>query len=308
MAELFVKLGYEVIAFDRYNPYNNWGWLENSEYVNEMQIILGDIRDFDSVFKASDGCNSIIHLAALIGIPYSYVSPLAYIRTNVEGTYNVLETSKIKNIEQVLITSTSETYGSAQYIPIDETHPISAQSPYASTKISADQLSLSYYKSFNTPVKIVRPFNTYGPRQSSRAIIPTIINQLLSKNKKIILGNLDPTRDLTYVDDLCLAFVEIFKCNDFFGDVVNVGSNSEISIKDILSKISLIMKTEYSIEQENIRKRPIKSEVNQLVCDNKKLLSKTNWDIKVNLDDGLKKTINWLKDNQSFYKSHLYHV
>ena len=179
LTELCVKKGYKVVAFDRYNPNNHIGWLENSKYINDIEVVLGDIRDFDSVFNAVEGCDCVFHLAALIGIPYSYISPLAYIKTNIEGTYNVLEAAKLKNISQILITSTSETYGNAKYIPIDEKHPLSAQSPYSSSKIAADQLALSYYFSFNLPIKIVRPFNTYGPRQSARAIIPTIIDQIM---------------------------------------------------------------------------------------------------------------------------------
>jgi len=185
LAELCVERGFDVIAFDRYNPNNNWGWLEKSKYKNDMKIILGDIRDYDSVFKAMCGCDAVFHLAALIGIPYSYVSPLAYIRTNVEGTYNVLEAAKNLNLKQILITSTSETYGTAKYVPMDENHPLVGQSPYSASKISADQFAISYYKSFALPVKIVRPFNTYGPRQSARAVIPTIISQIIYRKKKI---------------------------------------------------------------------------------------------------------------------------
>ena len=194
LAELCVEKGFNVVAFDRYNPNNYWGWLEESRYKDDVKVILGDVRDYDSVSKVMEGCDVVFHLAALIGIPYSYVSPLAYIRTNVEGTYNVLEAAKNLELEQVLITSTSETYGSAQYTPIDENHPLEAQSPYAASKIAADQLALSYFRSFDLPIKIVRPFNTYGPRQSARAIIPTIISQLLNRKKSIELGNLTPTR------------------------------------------------------------------------------------------------------------------
>ena len=192
--------------------------LEESEVKNDIKVILGDIRDFDSVSKVVSTCNSVFHLAALIGIPYSYESPLAYIRTNIEGTYNVLESCKYSQLDQVLITSTSETYGSAQYVPIDEEHPLVGQSPYAATKIAADQLSISYYKSFDLPVKIVRPFNTYGTRQSARAIVPTIISQLLTKKNNIELGNLSPTRDLTYVKDTCYAFLEIYKSSTLWSD------------------------------------------------------------------------------------------
>ena len=217
LAELCVEEGYNVVAFDRYNPNNDWGWLEHSEYCEYMEIILGDIRDFDSVSKALKGCSHLFHLAALIGIPYSYVSPLAYIRTNIEGTYNVLEAARLSGCEQVLITSTSETYGTAQYTPIDEEHPMVGQSPYSASKIGADQIAVSYYRSFNLPVKIVRPFNTYGPRQSSRAIIPTIISQILGGKDEILLGNLAPTRDLTFVRDTASGFIEILRADGLYG-------------------------------------------------------------------------------------------
>ena len=308
LAEFCVELGYNVRAFDRYNNNNNWGFLEKSKYKNDLEMILGDIRDYDSVSKATKKCDTIIHLAALISIPYSYVSPLAYIRTNVEGTYNVLESAKNNNVNQILITSTSETYGTAQYTPINENHPLVAQSPYASSKIAADQLSLSYFSSFNLPIKIVRPFNTYGPRQSSRAIIPSIINQCLSKNKKIKIGNLEPTRDFTYVQDTCTAFVEILKNKSFFGQIVNVGNNNEISIEEILNKIIKILKVDKKIEIENYRQRPKKSEVYQLVCDNNKLLSSTNWKPKTNIDQGLIKTIKWFKEINDTSKSNVYNI
>jgi len=308
LSELLVSKGHKVKAFDRYNINNHWGWLENSKYTKDMEVILGDIRDFDSVSKAMIGCDTVFHLAALIGIPYSYLSPLAYIRTNIEGTYNVLESAKLNNIKQILITSTSETYGNAQYIPMNEKHPLVAQSPYASSKIAADQLSLSYYSSFNLPIKIVRPFNTYGPRQSSRAIIPSIINQFLNNSKKIKLGNLEPKRDFTYIQDICSGFFEIFKNDNFFGQIINVGSNNEISVKEIVDKVSSILKINIDIEQENIRQRPKMSEVNKLVCDNNKILSQSKWKPKIDFDEGLLKTINWLKKNKSFSKSNLYHV
>ena len=308
LAELCVKEGFNVVAFDRYNSNNHWGWLEDSNLSKDMEIILGDIRDYDSVNKAMDGCDNVFHLAALIGIPYSYTSPLAYIRTNIEGTYNILESSKNKNIKQLIITSTSETYGNANYTPIDENHSISAQSPYASTKVAADQLSLSYHKSFELPVKIARPFNTYGPRQSSRAIIPTIINQILDNQKKIKLGNLKPTRDLTYVEDICAAFLEIYKSDKFYGDVVNIGSKNEISVQTIFEKISSILDSKIELIQDDKRIRPKKSEVNQLICDNSKILENSNWKPKIDFDEGLLKTINWLKNNRSLSKSDLYHV
>ena len=208
LCEFLLQKNYDVIAFDRYNSNNDWGWLENSKYKNDINVILGDIRDYDSVYKSMKGCDIIYHLAALIGIPYSYLSPLAYIKTNVEGTYNVLESAKNLNVSQVLVTSTSETYGSAQYVPIDEKHPLIGQSPYSASKIGSDHLAISYHKSFELPVKIIRPFNTYGPRQSARAIIPTIVSQIHSGITTIKLGNLSPTRDLTYVLDTCNGFIK----------------------------------------------------------------------------------------------------
>ena len=308
LTEKCVELGYDVKAFIHYNANNHWGWLENSSVMNDIEVISGDIRDFDAVYKVMKDVDTVFHLAALIGIPYSYESPLAYIRTNVEGTYNVLEAAKNLGVDQVLVTSTSETYGTAQYVPIDESHPLVGQSPYSASKIAADQLAISYYRSFELPVKIVRPFNTYGPRQSSRAIIPSIINQCLSKNKKIKIGNLEPTRDFTYVQDTCTAFVEILKNKSFFGQIVNVGNNNEISIEEILNKIIKILKVDKKIEIENYRQRPKKSEVYQLVCDNNKLLSSTNWKPKTNIDQGLIKTIKWFKEINDTSKSNVYNI
>jgi len=308
LCEFLVQKGYNVTAFDRYNPNNDWGWLENSIIKNEIEVILGDIRDYDSISKAMENCRAVFHLAALIGIPYSYSSPLAYIRTNVEGTYNVLEAAKNLEIDQLLVTSTSETYGSAQYVPIDEFHPAVGQSPYSATKISADQLAYSYYTSFNLPVKIVRPFNTYGPRQSARAIIPTIISQILAGKKELRLGNVSPTRDLTFVKDTCAGFYEIFKHDGMWGEATNIGMNEEISIKDLVYKIANIIGTNISINTENMRVRPTSSEVERLYCDNTKLIKATGWKPQYNLDSGLKKTIEWIKINRDIYKHDEYNV
>jgi nucleoside-diphosphate-sugar epimerase len=214
----------------RYNSKNSWGWLESSPVKNDIEIVSGDIRDYDSVSNALKDCKAVFHLAALIGIPYSYVSPKAYIETNITGTYNILQASKDFELEQVLITSTSETYGTAQYVPIDENHPMVGQSPYSATKIAADHLSISFHRSFNLPVKIVRPFNTYGPRQSARAIIPTIISQIFSDKQSLTVGNLTPTRDLTYVKDTCNGFLEIFKSEKLFGEITNIGMGQEIQL------------------------------------------------------------------------------
>ena len=309
-SELCIEQGFEVIAFDRYNPNNHWGWLEQSRYKNNLNVILGDIRDYDSVYNAMNGCSAVFHLAALIGIPYSYLSPLAYIRTNVEGTYNVLEAAKNLGVEQVLVTSTSETYGTAKYTPIDEDHPLVGQSPYSATKIAADHLAISYYRSFDLPVKIVRPFNTYGPRQSARAVIPTIISQLLNGKNSIGLGNLSPTRDLTFVRDTCNAFLDIYKSDLLFGEVINIGMNSEISIGDLADLIANLLNKDTIIESSKERVRPAKSEVERLVCDNTKLLKHTSWKPLYSIEQGISEVIEWMKksENLTNYKSEQYNV
>ena len=297
LAEMCIESGLDVVAFDRYNPNNHWGWLEESEKRDEIEVILGDLRDLDSVTKAVAGCDAVFHLAALIGIPYSYVSPLAYIRTNIEGTYNVLEAARNNDLEQIIVTSTSEVYGSAQYSPIDEMHPLVGQSPYAATKIAADQLALSYFRSFDSPVKIVRPFNTYGPRQSARAIIPTVIAQCQAGTVELQLGNLSPTRDLTYVKDTCAAFLEIYRSKACFGQVVNVGMKSEISIGELATKIAKLMRVNIEIKEDTRRVRPPKSEVDRLVCENERLSTISNWHSTYDLNRGLKETIAWFNQH-----------
>ena len=310
LTEMMVEQGYNVIAFDRYNSNNNWGWLENSKYKSDIQVMLGDIRDYDSVSKAMQDCHAVFHLAALIGIPYSYISPLAYIRTNIEGTYNVLEAAKNLNIEQVLITSTSETYGTAQYVPIDEKHSLVGQSPYSASKIAADQLAISYYKSFELPVKIVRPFNTYGPRQSARAIIPTIISQILNGKTEINLGSLSPTRDLTFVKDTCSGFEEIYKSETLFGEVTNIGVKTEISIGELAKLIANTMNIEVTIKSSAERIRPENSEVERLFCDNTKLLKHTSWKPNYTFKQGIGEVIEWMKkpENLNYFKSDKYNV
>ena len=310
LVENLVENGFQVVAFDRYNSNNDWGWLENSKYKKHFEIILGDIRDFDSVSKAMKDCSAVFHLAALIGIPYSYISPLAYIRTNVEGTYNVLESARMLDLDQILVTSTSETYGTAQYVPIDEAHPLVGQSPYSASKIAADQLAISYYKSFNLPIKIVRPFNTFGPRQSSRAIIPTIVSQILSGQNQLNLGNISPTRDLTYVLDTCSAFFSIYKSNKLFGETTNIGMNSEISIEDLAKLLMKLLNVDLEITSDEERVRPLKSEVERLYCDNSKILEKTLWRPSFSLEEGLKGFIDWMTDksNLQFYKAGQYNV
>jgi len=256
------------------------------------------------------GCDAVFHLAALIGIPYSYISPLAYIRTNIEGTYNVLEAEKNLELEQILITSTSETYGTAQYVPIDENHPMVGQSPYSASKIAADQLAISYFRSFDLPVKIIRPFNTYGPRQSARAIIPTIVSQILSGKDKIELGNLSPSRDLTFVLDTCQGFIDIYNSDSLFGEVVNIGMNHEISVGELVHLIANLMDKEINVKTNVKRVRPNNSEVERLVCDNSKLLKHTSWKPKSTLEQGIDQMIEWIKnpENLNMYKSGQYNV
>jgi len=308
LVEECVNSNYDVTAFVHYNSKNSWGWLENSSIKKDIKIVQGDVRDFDSLNKAIKGCDSVFHLAALIGIPYSYESPLAYIRTNIEGTYNVLESAKCNSLENIIVTSTSETYGSAQYVPIDEKHPLVGQSPYSASKIAADQLAISYFRSFKTPVKIVRPFNTFGPRQSARAIIPTVITQILNGCKEIELGNLSPTRDLTFVKDTAKGFLAISKLDSFNGEVVNIGSNFEISVGDLVSLISELLGVKVTIKTNPKRIRPESSEVDRLFCDNSKILKSTNWKPEYDLKKGLIETIEWLKQNLKDYKPNIYNV
>ena len=308
LTELLMEKGCQVKAFVHYNSRNHWGWLEESKYKDEIEVIAGDVRDCDSVYKAMKGCNTVFHLAALIGIPYSYNSPLAYIRTNIEGTYNILESAKSLGTENILVTSTSETYGTAQYVPIDEIHPMVGQSPYSATKIGADHLALSYHRSFGLPVKIVRPFNTYGPRQSARAVIPTIITQILNGQTSLKLGNLTPTRDLTFVMDTARGFVAIAESDKLFGEITNIGMNDEISIGNLARLIAELMKSGITIISDDQRIRPDKSEVERLCCDNTKILSKTRWEPEYNLEDGLRETIEWFRCNLKYYKPEIYNV
>lgn len=307
LAEALVRAGHSVAALVRYNSKNNWGWLENSEYLQDIEIISGDVRDYDSVRNAVNGCEVVFHLAALIGIPYSYVSPLAYIKTNVEGTYNVLQAARDKNV-RVVHTSTSEIYGTAQYVPIDEHHPINPQSPYAATKSSADSLALSYHRSFDLPVVVVRPFNTFGPRQSARAIIPTVISQILDGKKKISVGNLPPTRDMTYISDTVAGFIAGGFSDKAIGEVVNLGTGTEISIGDLIQKIASIMGREIEVESDTERLRPAKSEVERLLSNPSKMFSLADWKAKVPLETGLRETISWMSERKEIYKSGIYNV
>lgn len=308
LTEKLVELGNDVRVLVHYDSNNNWGWLEKSKYKNNIEFVVGDIRDYDSVFSAMQGVDEVFHLAALIGIPYSYLSPLAYIKTNIEGTYNVIQSARQLKTKNIIITSTSETYGSAQYTPMDENHPKVGQSPYSATKIGADNLALSFHKSFDLPIKIVRPFNIYGPRQSARAIIPTIAVQILNDVKSIKLGNLDAKRDLTFVKDTVMGFIEISKQDKFNGESVNIGMNEEISIKELVEKISKITNKKVEIVLDKQRVRPNKSEVDRLLCNNKKLLENSNWKPLYNMDKGLKETIDWLEGNKKLFKHDIYNT
>lgn len=308
LTEKLVEMGCEVKAFVKYNFQNDWGWLEHSKIKDEIEIYSGDIRDYDAVYDAASDVDVIFHLAALIGIPYSYVSPLAYIKTNVEGTYNVLQSARQHNLDRVIVTSTSETYGSAQYVPIDEEHPMVGQSPYSASKISADQLSISYHRSFEMPVTIARPFNTYGPRQSARAIIPTIITQILNGQKEIKLGNLSPTRDFNYVKDTAAGFIALAKSDNTIGEITNIGSNFEISMRDTVDLIVKLTGENVKIVTDEQRVRPDKSEVDRLYCDNSKIKKLTAWKPEYTLEAGLKETIDWFADNMKFYKPEIYNV
>ena len=306
LVERLLEENCNIRAFVFYNSSNKWGWLDSleKEQLNKINVITGDIRDYNMVNKTVKGVDIVCHLAALIGIPYSYIAPESYIDTNVKGTLNIIQAAKINNVKKVIITSTSETYGSALYVPIDEKHPYQPQSPYSASKIAADAIALSYYNSFNTPVSIIRPFNIYGPRQSARAVIPTIITQILQKTDKIELGNLTSTRDFTYVKDTCEAYVKSIKTDNIEGEIINIGNSKEISIKDLAEKIKDLMHSNAEIKTRTERKRIKSSEVNRLNADNSKALRILNWKPIYSLDDGLKLTIEWFskKENLDFYK------
>ncbi|MDE2027046.1 MAG: GDP-mannose 4,6-dehydratase [Candidatus Omnitrophica bacterium] len=308
LTELCVRRGFQVRAFVRYNANNRWGWLDASPALKKIDVVAGDIRDFDSVFKAMKGCDTVFHLAALVGIPYSYISPLAYVKTNIEGTYNVLEAVKDLGVKNVLVTSTSETYGTAQYVPIDEKHLSVGQSPYAATKIAADQLALSYWRSFGLPVKVVRPFNTYGPRQSARAVVPTIMTQVLSGQRQIKLGNTSPTRDLTYVADTVEGFLQIARCPRTVGEAINIGMNTETSIGELARMIAALAKVKIRVVEDRQRLRGRSTEVERLRCNNAKLLGLTGWKPRYTLEAGLKETMDWIGRNLGVYKTGLYNV
>lgn len=312
LVEHLVEQGYQVKAFCYYNSFNSWGWIDSfdKKLLDKIEIFTGDIRDPNGVREAMKDCQIVFHLAALIAIPFSYHSPDSYVDTNVKGTLNVLQAAKDFEIERVLVTSTSEVYGTAQYVPIDENHPKQAQSPYSATKIGADAIADSFFRSFNLPITIVRPFNTFGPRQSARAFIPTIITQLLNGKSEIKLGDVTPTRDLLFVTDTVKGFVAIANCKELIGHEVNIATNSEISIKDVAELIIKEINPNAKIVLDNERIRPENSEVFRLFGDNTKLKTHTNWKIENDFQTNVKKTITWFskKENLSFYKADIYNI
>ena len=312
LVETLLNEGCNVKAFVLYNSFNSWGWLDTlpENKLKNIEIFTGDVRDPNGVRAAVKDVDVVIHLAALIGIPFSYHSPDSYIDTNIKGTLNILQACREYNIERVIVTSTSEVYGTAQHIPINEKHPLQGQSPYSASKIGADKIAESFHRSFEVPVVIARPFNTYGPRQSARAVIPTVITQLLNGCKEIKLGSLYPTRDFNYVTDICNGLIALAKCDEAVGKEVNIGSGNEISISELAKLIISLIDSEAEIISEDLRKRPEKSEVERLLCDNRLIQKLTGWKPEVSLKEGLVKTIEWFKNKDNFnkYKWDIYNV
>lgn len=312
LTERLVELGADVHAMVYYNSFNNWGWLEAlpKTTLRNVRVHAGDVRSFQSVCSAISNADIVFHLAALIAIPYSYLSPESYVSTNVNGTLNVLQAARDAKVERILVTSTSEVYGSARYVPIDEKHPLQGQSPYSATKIAADKMSEAFYKSFDLPVTIVRPFNTYGPRQSARAIIPTIITQLLEGNETIRLGALSPTRDFNYVSDTAEGFVKIAENGKTIGEEVNIATQREISIGDLAQRLIEALNQDAVIESEEERLRPDKSEVTRLLGSSEKIRRLTDWRPAFTLEEGLSRTIDWFMDpdNRRAYKADIYNL
>lgn len=316
LTEMLIRQGYDVRAFVLYNSFNSWGWLDDSpeEIKNELDVFAGDIRDPYGVRKAMEGCDAVLNLAALIAIPYSYHSPDTYVDTNVKGALNVVQAARDLGISKIVQTSTSEVYGTAQFVPITEEHPLHGQSPYSASKIGADQIAMSFYNSFGTPVALIRPFNTYGPRQSARAVIPTIITQIASGKRKIKLGALSPTRDFNFVKDTARGFISVMESDKAVGEVINIGSNFEVSIGDTARIIAEAMDTDIEIETDEIRLRPEKSEVNRLWADNSKAKRLLDWEPEYGGRDGfrrgLKETAEWFTNlnNLRKYKTDIYNI
>jgi NAD dependent epimerase/dehydratase len=312
LVESLLVQGCDVRAFTYYNSFNSWGWLDTlpSDAIRGLDVFSGDIRDPNGVFEAMRGCDVVFHLAALIAIPFSYHSPDSYVDTNIKGTLNVLQAARRLSTERVLITSTSEVYGTAQYVPIDEKHPTQGQSPYSATKIAADRLAESFYRSFETPVVIVRPFNTYGPRQSARAVIPTIITQLLSGHTELQLGSLKPTRDFNYVKDIVKGFIALAEADVAIGKEINIATGREFSIGDVAKVLISNLNPNARVNMDDQRTRPEASEVFRLMGDNTLIRALTNWRPCYDLDAGLRDTIDWFRqsENLSRYKAWLYNV
>lgn len=310
LTELLLERGYDVKAFTYYNSFNTWGWLDTlpKEKIDNIEIFSGDIRDPNGVREAMKGVDEVFHLAALIAIPFSYHSPDSYVDTNIKGTLNVLQAGRELNTERILITSTSEVYGTAQYVPIDEKHPYQGQSPYSATKIGADRLAESFYRSFNMPISIVRPFNTFGPRQSARAVIPTIISQLLAGKEEIKLGSITPTRDFNYVKDTAAGFIAIAESDKTIGQEINIATQQEISIGDLAKEIISQINPNARIVCDEQRLRPEKSEVNRLLGSNSKIKELTDWKQQYTFEEGISETIEWMKNNLGAYKTDIYNV
>ena len=310
LTEMLLRKGHKVRALAFYNSFNNWGWLEDIVQPENLEVISGDIRDPFFCTEITKNIDQVFHLAALIGIPYSYVAPDSYIDTNIQGTLNICNAARINDVERIIHTSTSEVYGTAKYVPIDENHPIQPQSPYSASKIGADSMAMSFYNSFDLPLTIARPFNTYGPRQSARAVIPTIISQIASGNDVVKIGDTSPTRDFNFVEDTCRGLFAIADSKDTMGEIINIGSNYEISILDTFNLIKNIMKTDIELETDSSRLRPPNSEVERLWCDNTKIKRLTGYEPKITIEEGLKKTVSWFynSDNLNRYKPDIYNV
>jgi len=310
LTEELIKRGHRVKAFAYYNSFNSWGWLDTlpKEVMKEIEVFTGDVRDPNGVREAMKGMDEVYHLAALIAIPFSYHSPDTYVDTNIKGTLNVLQAARDLDTSRLLITSTSEVYGTAQYVPIDEFHPYQGQSPYSATKIGADRLAESFYRSFNMPITIVRPFNTYGPRQSARAVIPTIITQLLAGKEEIELGSLTPTRDFNYVKDTANGFIEIAKSNNTIGEEINIATQQEISIGQLAEELIRQINPNAKIVCDDQRLRPEKSEVNRLLGSNEKILRLTNWKTNYTFEQGIAETVEFFRHNLNQYKTDIYNI
>jgi NAD dependent epimerase/dehydratase len=310
LTEALVQQGATVKALSQYNSFNNWGWLETINGLDKIEVLTGDVRDPHYCKEITKNIDVVFHLAALIAIPYSYIAPDSYVDTNIKGTLNICQAALENGCERVIHTSTSEVYGTAQDVPIDEKHPLQPQSPYSASKIGGDMMAMSFFNSFELPLTIARPFNTYGPRQSARAVIPTIITQIADGKKEIKLGDVSPTRDFNYVADTCRGFIELAECEEAVGETVNIGSNFEISVRDTLLKIKELMGSDVKFIFDEQRVRPGRSEVFRLWCDNKKINGLTGFKPAYTLEQGLKETINWFfnKENLSRYKADIYNV